>query len=208
MILVRKSSKLSNLDLGFCLIFEIFALNSTYIGDRSHAACSALMSLPGHAVAKPLLRANSEACSKMSPKNSQRCAKSCRTRLAKGARKVAEVPLVRLRRHNLHITAAVEGSPACWGARAPLILVAALTSLRLTCSDLSLKLLYSVESCRTRPAKGACKVAEVPIERHTGQRTAGDNNATSFGFEMQVLQEFHRRLSLWPFNWANLRSSL
>ena len=146
------------------------------------------MSLPGHAVAKPLLRANSEACSKMCPRNSQRCAESCRTRLAKGARKVAEVPLVRLRRHNLHITAAVEGSPACWGARAPLILVAALTSLRLTCSDLSLKLsLYSVESCRTRPAKGACKVAEVPIERHMGQRTAGAHNTTSFGFGMQVL---------------------
>ena len=126
------------------------------------------MSLPGHAVAKPLLRANSEACSKMSPRNSQRCAESCRTRLAKGARKVAEVPLVRLRRHNLHITAAVEGSPACWGAHA--LLIAALISLRLTCSDLSLKLsLYSVESCRTCLAKGACKVAEVPIERHMGQ---------------------------------------
>ena len=122
---------------------------------------------------------------------------------------MAEVPLVRLRRHNLHITAAVEGSPACWGARA--LLIAALISLMLACSDLSLKLsLYSVESCKTCLAKGACKVAEVPIERHTGQRTAGAHNTTSFGFGMQVLliQEFHRRLSLWPFNWANLRSSL
>ena len=162
-------------------------------------------------MAKPLLRANSEACSKMSPKNSQRCAKSCRTRLAKGARKVAEVPLVRLRRHNLHITAAVEGSPACWGARA--LLIAALISLMLACSDLSLKLsLYSVESCRTCLAKGACKVAEVPIERHTGQRTAGAQQHYIVWLWMQVsadtIQEFHRRLSLWPFNWANLRSSL
>ena len=99
---------------------------------------------------------------------------------------MAEVPLVRLRRHNLHITAAVEGSPACWGAHA--LLIAALISLRLTCSDLSLKLsLYSVESCRTCLAKGACKVAEVPIERHMGQRTAGAHNTTSFGFGMQVL---------------------
>ena len=169
------------------------------------------MSLPGHAVAKPLLRANSEACSKMCPRNSQRCAESCRTRLAKGARKVAEVPLVRLRRHNLHITAAVEGSPACWGAHA--LLIAALISLRLTCSDLSLKLsLYSVESCKTCLAKGACKVAEVPIERHTGQRTAGAQQHYIVWLWMQVsadtIQEFHRRLSLWPFNWANLRSSL